>query len=133
MARSRLSALSLLACLCIFPVTQAQAAPGEEVYKQVCCACHDTGANGAPRIGDSRMWAPLIKEGQSRLTADGWIGERGMPPRGGKPELSMEDFSRAVAYMARASGAKWDDPDAAMLASIQKRVQARLEARKAKK
>jgi cytochrome c5 len=106
---------------------------GEQVYQQVCVACHATGVDKAPKFGDRTMWAPLIKEGQSKLTADAWIGVRGMPPKGGKPDLALEDFSRGVVHMARAAGANWKDPDAAMLANIRKRVQSRLDSLKAKK
>lgn len=121
-----------LACLSGLAVP-AQAAPGEEVYRQVCSACHAAGVEKAPKYGDRAMWAPLIKEGQAKLTADGWLGVRAMPPMGGKADLSLEDFSRATAYMARAAGATWQDPDAAMLANIAKRVKARQESLKAKK
>lgn len=115
------------------PPSHAQGASGEQVYKEVCTACHATGLEKAPKLGDRKAWAPLIKEGQSKLTADGWIGVRAMPPRGGKADLSLEDFSRAAAYMARAGGANWKDPDAAMLANIQKRVKSRLDSLKATK
>lgn len=115
------------------PACLAQGASGEQVYKDVCFACHADGKDKAPKLGDRTSWAPLIKEGQSKLTADGWIGVRAMPPRGGKADLSLEDFSRAAAYMGRAGGANWKDPDAAMLANIQKRVKSRQDALKAKK
>ena len=91
---------------------------GEQVYKETCFACHDAGAANAPKFGDKKAWAPLIKEGQSVLTIDGWFGERGMPPKGGKADLGLEEFARAVAHMARAAGAKWKDPDAAMLTRL---------------
>lgn len=115
------------------PPCLAQGAAGEQIYKTTCFACHATGLEKAPKLGDRKAWAPLIKEGQSKLTADGWIGVRAMPPQGGKADLSLEDFARAVAYMARAAGATWKDPDAALLANIQKRVKARQDAAKAKK
>lgn len=124
--------LAALALALAAPASLAQGAPGEQVYKMVCSACHATGLEKAPKLGDRKAWAPLIKEGQSKLTADGWIGVRAMPPRGGKPDLTLEDFSRAAAYMARAGGANWKDPDAAMLANIQKRVKARQDAIEAK-
>lgn len=115
------------------PASHAQSASGEQVYKTVCFACHAEGVDKAPKFGDRKMWAPLIKEGPSKLTADAWIGVRAMPPRGGKADLPLEDFSRAVAYMARAAGATWKDPDPALLANIQKRVKARQDALKSKK
>lgn len=114
-------------------VSHAQFASGEQVYRTVCFACHAEGVDKAPKYGDRKVWAPLIKEGQSKLTADAWIGVRAMPPQGGKADLPLEDFSRAVAYMARAAGATWKDPDPALLANIQKRVKARQDALKSKK
>lgn len=121
---------------------QAQGAPdalqaqqedvGAKVYRQTCAACHATGVANAPRIGDSTAWKPLIAEGQHVLTAHAWVGVRAMPPRGGNPALSLEEFSRATAYMARASGAGWPDPDAAMLARIKSEEQKRIKALAAK-
>lgn len=99
---------------------------GEQVYREVCFACHAAGVANAPRFGDKKVWAPLIGEGQAVLTADAWVGVRGMPPKGGKPDLSQEEFSRAVAYMARAAGGKWQDPDAGMLARIKAEEQRRI-------
>lgn len=92
---------------------------GEQVYKETCIACHATGLLKAPRFADKKDWGSLIKEPQAALTADGWVGVRDMPAKGGKPDLGLEEFARAVAYMARAAGAKWTDPDAAMMKQIQ--------------
>jgi cytochrome c5 len=91
---------------------------GEQVYKDTCASCHSTKFEKAPQLGDRKAWAPLIKEGQHILTSHAWVGVRNMPPRGGDPSLSLEEFSRATAHMARASGGKWKDPDAAMLGKI---------------
>jgi cytochrome c5 len=91
---------------------------GEQVYKETCAACHAAGLLKAPKLGDKKDWAPLIRESQPTLTADGWVGVREMPPKGGKTDLGLEEFARAVAYMARAAGAKWQDPDAAMMKRI---------------
>ncbi len=105
---------------------------GEQVYKETCFACHTTGIEKAPRFGDRKAWAPLIKEGQHVLTADAWLGVRAMPPKGGKPDLSLEEFARAVAYMARSSGGKWQDPDSAMMGRIRVEESKQLARRKAK-
>ncbi len=101
------------------------ALPGEQVYRETCAACHTTGVDEAPKLGDRKAWAPLIKEGQHVLTAHAWVGVRKMPARGGRPELTLEDFSRAVAYMARTSGGRWSDPDAKLLARIEREVSKR--------
>lgn len=106
---------------------------GEAVYKETCFACHATKVDKAPQYGDKKTWAPLIAEGQHVLTAHAWVGVRGMPPKGGKPDLSLEEFARATAYMARAAGGDWKDPDAAMLKRIQAEEKKRLDSLKTKK
>jgi len=101
-------------------------ASGEQVYRQVCIACRATGVENAPRLGDRQAWKPLIDEGQDTLTAHAWVGVRGMPARGGQPDLSLEEFARATAYMARAAGGDWKDPDAHMLHEIGEEIAERL-------
>ena len=107
--------------------------PGEQVYKEVCSTCHAAGVANAPKFGDKKAWAPLIKEGQVTLTIDGWFGVRAMPPKGGNADLALEDFARAVAFMARAGGAGWKDADAAMLDRMKAAEKRKLDKAKAKK
>lgn len=105
---------------------------GERVYQEVCSACHGRGVPRAPQLGNRRQWAPLIREGQATLTAHAWVGVRGMPPRGGRADLSLEAFSAGVAHMARSAGAGWQPPDPALLKRIETEVlkrEARLKAR----
>jgi len=111
----------------------AGATAGEQVYKEVCMACHATGVDKAPKFGDRKAWAPLIKEGQHVLTAHAWVGVRAMPPRGGRPDLSLEAFAAATAYMARAAGGTWKDPDEKMLARIRSEENKRIAQLKARK
>lgn len=103
----------------------AFAEPGENTYKQVCAACHSSGVLNAPRVGDKAKWAPLIAEGQVELTAHGYVGVRSMPAKGGNPNLSVEGFSDAVAYMVNKSGGNWKSPDAKTLTAINKEIEAR--------
>ena len=70
-------------------------------------------------------WEELIEEGQEVLTAHGWVGVRGMPPRGGRPDLPLEQFAAAVVYMARSAGADWQAPGPAMLTGIREEITAR--------
>ena len=100
-------------------------ANGEATYKQVCMTCHGAGVAGAPKVGDKAKWAPLIKEGQVHITSDGYSGVRAMPAKGGKPDLSVEQFASAVVYMANQSGAAWVDPDAKTLALINEKIEKR--------
>ncbi len=115
------------------PVIAQSLKSGEQVYKIVCFACHAAGVANAPKFGDRKLWAPLIKEGQATVTAHGWVGTRAMPPRGGKPDLSLEEFARAAAYMGRSGGANWSDPDAKMLAAIRAEEKKRIAELKTKK
>lgn len=132
-----MTALKLIPVALLLTTTPAQAAQspksGEQVYKETCFACHATGVAKAPKFGERTTWAPLIKEGQHVLTAHAWVGVRGMPPKGGRPDLSLEEFARAAAYMARAAGADWKDPDAAMLARIRAEEKKRIGQLKQKK
>ncbi len=95
---------------------------GRAVYDTVCSACHAEGVANAPRFGDRTRWRHLLREPQWQLTAHAWVGVRGMPPRGGRDDLTLGEFSRAVAYMARAGGGRWQDPDGATLARIRREV-----------
>ena len=125
--------ISLLA-LALVPVHVAYAQPsilqgsksGEQVYKTVCIACHETGVAHAPKVGDRAAWAPLIAEGQHVLTGHAWVGVRAMPARGGSAEVTLAEFARAVAYMARGSGGNWKDPDSTLLLQIVKEADKRL-------
>lgn len=81
----------------------------------------------APKLGDKTAWAPLIEEGQHILTAHAWVGVRAMPAQGGAPDLSIEEFANAVAWMASASGGDWKTPDADMMKRIRHEAAERLE------
>lgn len=110
---------------CSLFVSPAFAEPGESTYKQVCAACHSAGVLKAPKFGDKAQWAPLIAEGQVTVTAHGYVGVRGMPAKGGNPNLTVEGFSDAVAYMANKAGGNWKTPDAKTLAAINKEIESR--------
>ena len=97
-------------------------ASGEDTYKAVCASCHAKGVANAPRVGDKAKWAPLIAEGQVTLTAHGYVGVRAMPPKGGKPDLSVADFSAAVNHMVNLSGGNWKAADPKTLAGIQAEI-----------
>jgi cytochrome c5 len=83
---------------------------GEEIVKTVCAACHQTGAAGAPRIGDKGAWAPFLKPGLKGMLANAIKGKGAMPPRGGVPELSDDELARAIVFMANQSGASLKEP-----------------------
>ncbi|HWX79947.1 MAG TPA: c-type cytochrome [Steroidobacteraceae bacterium] len=58
-------------------------ATGEQAFTQVCSACHATGINGAPKMGDRAAWGPRIAQGKEALYTHAIAGKGNMPPRGG--------------------------------------------------
>ena len=63
----------------------AASVPGtpEAAFQAVCSACHSTGVNGAPKIGDHAAWGPRIAQGKETLYKDAIGGKGNMPPKGG--------------------------------------------------
>jgi cytochrome c5 len=106
--------LALLTITAPFLPQQARAQGGErsgkEVVDAVCSACHATGANGAPKIGDARAWSKLESRGLSSLTQSALKGIRKMPAHGGNPAVSDLEISRAITYMVNQSGGHWTEP-----------------------
>ena len=76
---------SALAALTQPKSTAAASVPttGEQAFTQVCSACHATGINGAPKIGDRAAWGPRIAQGKEALYSHAINGKGNMPPRGG--------------------------------------------------
>lgn len=83
---------------------------GREVADAVCAACHGTGANGAPEIGDKKAWAKRASQGLTGLTRHAILGIRKMPAHGGNPNVTDLEISRAIAYMVNQSGGRWVEP-----------------------
>jgi cytochrome c5 len=87
---------------------------GEEVYKQVCAACHAQGVAGAPKIGDKAAWAPRLKAGLAGLVKNAIAGMQTpkgvMPPRGGDSTLADWEVTAAVVYVANQAGANFKEP-----------------------
>lgn len=85
----------------------AQAEPaGKAVYDKTCVTCHATGIAGAPRTGSSADWAPrLAAGGLAKLYKSALQGTaKGMPPKGGRTDLSDAEVKSAVDYMAPKAG-----------------------------
>jgi cytochrome c5 len=71
---------------------------GEEAFTKVCSACHGTGINGAPKVGDHAAWGPRIAQGKDALYTHAIAGKGNMPARGGTtwPDATIR---MAVDYM----------------------------------
>ena len=81
--------------------------PGEQVFQQVCTACHGAGVAGAPKAGDKAAWAPRLAQGADTLhkhALEGYQGKAGfMPPKGGRTDLTDQSVINAVEYMVAQS------------------------------
>lgn len=83
---------------------------GVQVYKAACAACHDAGAAGAPKLGDSAGWASRIATGLEALVHSAVNGKGAMPAKGGNAALTEAEITRAVVYMANEAGGKFAEP-----------------------
>ncbi|WP_294993831.1 c-type cytochrome [Sulfuritalea sp.] len=84
---------------------------GEQIYKAVCGACHDSGVANAPKLGDKAAWAPRIALGLDGLMKSAIAGKGGMPPRGAS-DANDAELARAIAYVANKSGGNLKEPAA---------------------
>jgi c(7)-type cytochrome triheme protein len=86
------------------PVAAAPASgAGRATYEKACGNCHATGLAGAPRYGNAQEWAPRVARGTAALYKTALEGNlKGMPPRGGRSDLSDAEVKAGVDYMLAA-------------------------------
>lgn len=72
---------------------------GQMIYQNVCAACHDSGAAGAPMVSDAESWGDRLDQGRDSLIQTAINGIGAMPPRGGRNDLSDEQVAASVDYM----------------------------------
>jgi cytochrome c5 len=72
---------------------------GGEVVQAYCAKCHQTGAMGAPGIGDRAAWIPRLKQGFEFLVRSAIKGHGPMPSRGDVANLTDAEIRAAIAYM----------------------------------
>ena len=83
---------------------------GNAVYVAVCAACHDSGAAGAPKLGDNGAWSVRLAQGYDTVVKHAIEGIRAMPAKGGNPDLDNLEVERAVVYLVNKSGASFKEP-----------------------
>jgi cytochrome c5 len=84
---------------------------GAEVYKAQCAACHDVGAAGAPKFGDTVAWSSRLKSGLDVLVVSALKGKGAMSAQSGG-EFNDIEIARAVVHLTNAGGAKFAEPSA---------------------
>lgn len=119
MQAKSIRAWALLPAIVLFTVSAAYSGAanaqrnerqGKEVVDAVCAACHASGKDGAPRIGDEKAWGPRAAQGLTSLTAHAITGIRKMPAHGGNTGVSDVEIGRAITYMVNQSGGHWVEP-----------------------
>ncbi len=88
------------------PTTKREPLTADQVYAQVCGACHNGGLLNAPKTGDKGDWAKRAAAagGLDGLTASAIKGKNQMPARGGNPDLSDEEIKASVKLILEKSG-----------------------------
>lgn len=81
------------------PAAGGAAKDGATVFNTVCGACHNTGAAGAPKVGDKAAWAPRVAQGKDAIYKNALNGKGAMPPKGGGASLTDEEVKAAVDFM----------------------------------
>ena len=72
---------------------------GEAIVKANCKVCHAQGINGAPVLGNKKMWQERAQQPLELLVQHVSEGYGLMPAKGGNEELTQEDITLAVKYM----------------------------------
>lgn len=93
----RLAILSLI--LVLSACSDPQLKLGEQVYSGTCIACHAQGINGAPILGNNKMWSKRVGQGEATLVEHAKNGYGLMPAKGGNTDLTEEDIAAGVKFM----------------------------------
>ena len=73
----------------------------ETVYTTYCFACHGTGANNAPVMGNAEQWAPRVAKGIDALydSAINGLNNGAMPPKGLCTTCSDDEVKATVDHI----------------------------------
>ena len=90
------------------PLQLAQLTEGfdaEKTYMQSCFACHNSGAAGAPRVGNAADWEPRLAKGMDVLMESTINGLNGvMPAKGLCADCTREEVDASVDFILSESG-----------------------------
>lgn len=75
---------------------------GEKIYIANCKVCHAQGINGAPILGNKKMWSKRLPQDVEILVKHAIDGYGLMPAKGGNSALTTEEIYSAVSYMMEA-------------------------------
>ena len=119
--RAALSLALAAAALALAPAGWAADRAASAVVKDNCATCHAPGTTNAnakanaPKIGDKAAWVQRLKLGVDPLVYSAIRGHGGMPPRGGRADLTDTELRAAVLYMFNPEGPPKDVPRSAAM------------------
>lgn len=92
--------LGLTAMLALGTTLAQDKSLGKTTYETACAACHSVGVLGAPKFGDKAAWGVRAKVGLEGLVKSAIAGtSKGMPPKGGRADLSEAQVRAAIEHM----------------------------------
>jgi cytochrome c5 len=71
----------------------------ERAYMQSCWACHNSGAAGAPKVGDAAAWGARMEKGMDAVVTNAMNGLNAMPAKGMCFTCTNDDIKALVQYM----------------------------------
>lgn len=72
---------------------------GKRIYEKQCSACHNTGVDNAPKLGDKKAFESSVNAGFLETFHHVVTGKKGHPKRGGCQECTDGELKAAVKYM----------------------------------
>jgi len=72
---------------------------GKALYAKNCKVCHAQGINGAPILGNKKMWKPRAGQGLETLVEHASEGFGLMPAKGGNEALTKDEVRSVVEFM----------------------------------
>lgn len=78
---------------------------GKAIYQENCSVCHDEGKLGAPKIGDQKVWKPLIEQNMDVLIENTLKGGQ-HPKNAGCSHCTTDEVIEAIKYIISQSKTK---------------------------
>jgi len=72
---------------------------GESTFNNVCKVCHMQAINGAPILGNNKMWAARKDQSLDVLVEHATNGYGLMPAKGGREDLTDKEIRAAIKFM----------------------------------
>ncbi len=91
----------------------AQGTTPKAIYDGACAACHGPGILNAPKFGDAAAWAARGKNLDALVKSAIAGTPRGMPPKGGRTDLTDAQLKGVIEYMMTGGAAAKAAPVAA--------------------